>query len=121
MYIYTCVHVKWHYVSVKYNTWHYVHSNLLAVPLVHRFLCTRKRSVAPHTPRVVLLGPCGSGKTTQAKRLAERYGLINGVCIVPKLGNVWFNISEAADCGADASISHFKCFRTTFRHVLYSY
>ena len=46
--------------------------------LVYRFLCTQKRSVAPHTPKVLLLGPSGSGKTVQAAKLAERYGLING-------------------------------------------
>lgn len=47
---------------------------------VYRFLCTQKRSVAPHTPKVLLLGPSGSGKTVQAAKLAERYGLINVDC-----------------------------------------
>ena len=34
--------------------------------------------MAPHTPRVVLLGPTGSGKSKQASLLASKYGLVDG-------------------------------------------
>ena len=44
---------------------------------VHSFLCTQQRSAAPHTPRVVLLGPTGSGKSLQASQLARKYHLVN--------------------------------------------
>ena len=45
---------------------------------VMNYLRTKKRTVAPHTPRVVLLGPTGSGKSVQASLLASKYQLING-------------------------------------------
>lgn len=38
------------------------------------------RSNAPFTPRVVLLGPMGSGKSLQAALLAQKYGLVNLCC-----------------------------------------
>lgn len=44
---------------------------------VNNFLCQLPRSVAPQCPRVLLLGPVGSGKSTQAALLAAKYGLIN--------------------------------------------
>ena len=47
-------------------------------PAVHSFLCTQQRSAAPHTPRVVFLGPTGSGKSLQASQLARKYHLVNG-------------------------------------------
>jgi adenylate kinase len=50
------------------------------VSQVYHFLCTRERSLAPHTPRVVLLGPSGSGKSVQAAKLAHKYNLINVDC-----------------------------------------
>ena len=44
---------------------------------VYHFLCQLPRSFAPQCPRVVLLGPRGSGKATQAALLAAKYGLVN--------------------------------------------
>jgi len=38
----------------------------------------KHRDDAPHTPRVILLGPTGCGKSVQAELLASKYGLING-------------------------------------------
>ncbi|XP_055988642.1 adenylate kinase 8-like [Sorex fumeus] len=38
------------------------------------------RSNAPFTPRVVLLGPVGSGRKLQAALLAQRYGLVDVCC-----------------------------------------
>ncbi|XP_054982534.1 adenylate kinase 8 isoform X2 [Sorex araneus] len=38
------------------------------------------RSNAPFTPRVVLLGPVGSGRRLQAALLAQRYGLVDVCC-----------------------------------------
>ena len=35
------------------------------------------RSLAPITPRVLLLGPPGAGRNTQAQMLAEKYNLVN--------------------------------------------
>ncbi|XP_036383951.1 adenylate kinase 8 [Megalops cyprinoides] len=39
----------------------------------------RSRSAAPHTPRVLLLGPPASGRSLQAGLLAQKYNLVN-VC-----------------------------------------
>jgi len=44
------------------------------------FLCTRPRSLAPHTPRILLLGPTGSGKNIQAALIANKYNVINISC-----------------------------------------
>ena len=44
------------------------------------FISSKIRSSAPHNPRIVLLGPTGSGKAVQAALLANKYNLINGQC-----------------------------------------
>lgn len=44
---------------------------------VYHFLCQQARTVAPQIPRIVLQGPRGSGKATQAALLAAKYGLVN--------------------------------------------
>ena len=41
---------------------------------------TRERSHAPHNPRVLLIGPAGSGKSTVSELLAEKYKLVNVDC-----------------------------------------
>ena len=40
------------------------------------FLCTELWTASPHTPRVVILGPTGSGKSLQASNLARKYNLV---------------------------------------------
>ncbi|XP_038046287.1 adenylate kinase 8-like [Patiria miniata] len=40
-------------------------------------LSSQKRSLAPHTPRIVLLGPTGSGKSVQAALVASKYNIVN--------------------------------------------
>lgn len=47
---------------------------------VMTYLSTKKRTVAPHTPRILLLGPTGSGKSVQASLLASKYQFINVCC-----------------------------------------
>jgi len=42
------------------------------------FVCQRARSAAPHTPRIILIGPTGSGKAVQAQLLAKKYRIVNG-------------------------------------------
>ncbi|KAI5937999.1 Adenylate kinase 8 [Manis javanica] len=44
------------------------------------YVQTSHRSNAPFTPRVLLCGPMGSGKSLQAALLAQKYGLINVCC-----------------------------------------
>ncbi|XP_062063281.1 adenylate kinase 8 isoform X4 [Lepus europaeus] len=41
------------------------------------YVQTHHRSNAPFTPRVLLCGPLGSGKSLQAALLAQKYGLVN--------------------------------------------
>ncbi|XP_030647836.1 adenylate kinase 8 [Chanos chanos] len=45
-----------------------------------RFVLSRHRSAAPHTPRILLFGPPGSGKSLQARLLAQKYKIINICC-----------------------------------------
>ena len=42
----------------------------------------KQRNNAPHTPRVLLLGPTGSGKSVQAALLASKYQLVNGKTVL---------------------------------------
>ncbi len=42
------------------------------------FLSKKPRSAAPHTPRVIILGPTGSGKSVQAALLASKYNIVHG-------------------------------------------
>ncbi|XP_077918096.1 adenylate kinase 8 isoform X4 [Halichoerus grypus] len=44
------------------------------------YVQTNHRSNAPFTPRVLLCGPVGSGKSLQAALLAQKYGLVNVHC-----------------------------------------
>nr|XP_021529778.1 adenylate kinase 8 isoform X3 [Aotus nancymaae] len=41
------------------------------------YVQSNHRTNAPFTPRVLLLGPVGSGKSLQAALLAQKYGLVN--------------------------------------------
>ncbi|XP_070610722.1 adenylate kinase 8-like [Erythrolamprus reginae] len=41
------------------------------------FVQSRPRTNAPFTPRVLLLGPPGSGKSLQAALLSQKYGVVN--------------------------------------------
>ncbi|XP_065647184.1 adenylate kinase 8 isoform X3 [Hydra vulgaris] len=52
--------------------------DVLSQTLVH--LSTRQRNNAPFTPRVLFLGPPGSGKSLQAVMLAKKYNLVNIDC-----------------------------------------
>lgn len=36
------------------------------------------RTHAPITPRIILIGPYGSGRRTQANALAKKYEIVNG-------------------------------------------
>ncbi|XP_060762711.1 adenylate kinase 8 isoform X1 [Neoarius graeffei] len=44
------------------------------------YVLSKHRSDAPHTPRILLLGPPGCGKSLQASLLAEKYGLVDICC-----------------------------------------
>ncbi|PAA93083.1 hypothetical protein BOX15_Mlig030341g2, partial [Macrostomum lignano] len=44
------------------------------------FVSSPRRSSAPRNPRVILIGPPGSGRDTQAALLAAKYGLVNLNC-----------------------------------------
>ncbi|XP_041369348.1 adenylate kinase 8-like [Gigantopelta aegis] len=46
----------------------------------YTFLCSQPRTNAPHTPRIILLGPTGSGKGVQAALLASKYNIVKVSC-----------------------------------------
>lgn len=50
------------------------------VIVVLSYLKMKHRDSAPHTPRVILLGPTGCGKSVQAELMASKYGVINVSC-----------------------------------------
>ena len=56
-------------------------SVLCVLLTVMTFLESKPRSAAPHNPRIVLLGPTGSGKAVQAALLASKYNIVNGQLI----------------------------------------
>jgi adenylate kinase len=45
--------------------------------LVLEFISREARSNMPISPRIVLLGPHGSGRRTQAQALAKKYDIVN--------------------------------------------
>ncbi|KAK2170983.1 hypothetical protein NP493_1119g00051 [Ridgeia piscesae] len=47
---------------------------------VMSFVSSSPRTFAPHTPRIVLLGPTGSGKAVHAALLASKYNIVNVRC-----------------------------------------
>lgn len=55
------------------------------------YLKSNPRTEAPHTPRVVLLGPTGCGKSVQAELLASKYDLVNGMCSSGYSAEPFFN------------------------------
>ncbi|XP_056397164.1 adenylate kinase 8 [Hyla sarda] len=44
------------------------------------FVLSKPRSLAPYTPRILLYGPPGSGRSLQAAFLAEKYDIVNVSC-----------------------------------------
>lgn len=44
------------------------------------FINSKNRNNSPFTPRIILLGPTGSGKSSIAKKLSEKYGIIDVNC-----------------------------------------
>ncbi|XP_068105027.1 adenylate kinase 8 [Hyperolius riggenbachi] len=44
------------------------------------FVLSKPRSLAPHTPRILLYGPPGSGRSLQATLLAQKYSIVNVSC-----------------------------------------
>jgi len=44
------------------------------------YLSMKQRTNAPHTPRIILLGPVGSGKSVQAALLESKYNIVNINC-----------------------------------------
>ncbi|XP_014668298.1 PREDICTED: adenylate kinase 8-like, partial [Priapulus caudatus] len=67
-----------------------------------KYVRTRMPTGAPHTPRVILLGPPGSGKHTQAQLLTKKYNLVTVDC--KKLIQQAIAIGNKAGLGAKAFV-----------------
>jgi adenylate kinase len=42
---------------------------------VYSFTSNKPRSIAPRTPRIVILGPTGSGRKTVARQVSRKYDI----------------------------------------------
>lgn len=69
--------------------------SLIFVVTVMTFVSQPARSAAPHTPRVLLIGSRGSGKTTQAAMLSAKYRIVDGSIIL--LSFIYFS-AISLDC-----------------------
>lgn len=49
--------------------------------LVIEFVRARKQPPMPYLPRVLVLGPYGSGRKTAVKKLVEKYHLREGILL----------------------------------------
>ena len=58
------------------------------------FVTKKARTVAPHTPRIVIIGPTGSGRKTVAGQIARKYDIPIGISLEDKrrqlISNVFF-------------------------------
>ena len=72
--------------------------------VVYSFLCSQPRSNAPHTPRIVLLGPTGSGKGVQASLLANKYNIVNGKSNAPHTPRIVLLGPTGSGKGVQASL-----------------
>ena len=59
----------YHYLTNKFKT--------RSIFIVIDFVSRPARSHAPITPRILLIGPTGSGRRTQAQALANKYDIVN--------------------------------------------
>ena len=66
------------YCSKKLHLSRFLNSLDYCVLSVLSYLKMNHRNNAPHTPRLILLGPTGCGKSVQAELLASKYGFVNG-------------------------------------------
>ena len=57
------------------------------------FVSRPARSHAPVTPRVILIGPYGSGRRTQANAIAKKYDIVNGNCFFKQLFKNFINLT----------------------------
>jgi len=49
---------------------------------VYSYISKKERSIALHTPRIVILGPTGSGRKTVAAQIARKYDIPIGKKII---------------------------------------
>ncbi|KAM6954520.1 adenylate kinase 8 [Aplochiton taeniatus] len=47
---------------------------------VLNYILSLQRTMAPHTPRILLFGPPGSGKSLMAKLISQKYNIVNVCC-----------------------------------------
>ncbi|XP_050837046.1 adenylate kinase 8 isoform X3 [Serinus canaria] len=62
------------------QAWMLQSSGIFPRHVVLAFVQSRPRSAAPFTPRILFLGPPGSGKSLQAALIAQKYDVVNICC-----------------------------------------
>ena len=84
----------------------------------YSYLSTMQRNnAAPHTPRIILLGPPGSGKSVQSALLTSKYQLVNINC--DEVGQIalfsWFHVGAWHEFTQYAIL----CFKSSEKMKLY--
>ncbi|XP_031426702.1 adenylate kinase 8 [Clupea harengus] len=73
-------HREAHGLLRTYGSWlHFINADQPHMDVsaqVLAYVLSRPRSSAPHTPRILLFGPPGSGKSLQARLLVQKYNII---------------------------------------------
>lgn len=59
---------------------------------VYMFTTKKARTAAPHTPRIVIIGPTGSGRKTVAAQISRKYDIPIGISLEDERRKIIINV-----------------------------